>query len=600
MSNTTSPAARKRVDWAALGWLLLFFWYFSGVTQALILFSGTTGFAGFRDAFFLSSLWLAPPLLLPRFTKGIAAVIGLVLWGASLVGLSYFGIYKQEFSQSVIFVMFESNTAEAGEYFSQYFSLWLCLALLAYSVVAVLLWKRIRPISMPAYARVPLAVLLVAANLVYPFYKQMVTQERTFAQALEKVQSRMEPAVPWQLVVGYAQYRQQLDNMQKLLQQNASLPPLQNLKDSSGDAPRTLVLVLGESTTRQHMHLYGYGRDTTPNLDALAASGQGLTVFQNVVAPRPYTIEVMQQILTFGDEQNPDKFLTDPSLINLMKQAGYKTFWITNQQTMTKRNTMLTTFSQQTDEPVYLNNQRNQNASQYDGVVLEPFEKALKDPAQKKFIVIHLLGTHMDYRYRYPDEFAHFKDRQGAPSALSDDQVETYNFYDNAVRYNDFVVSSLIKRYTAAEANGFMLYLSDHGEEVFSSGNHDRLGRNEMDPTRPMYTIPFMVWTSPSWQAAHPRDLQAVTNRSYSSSHLIHTLSDLAGLSYDRYEPAKSLVNEQFAAVPRWIGDPYKKNGLHEFDKLPLDKAASDQEIAKDTKAPTTAQVPGKAQPNEG
>lgn len=600
MSNTSSPAARKHVDWAALGWLLLFFWYFSGVTQALILFSGTTGFAGFRDAFFLSSLWLAPPLLLPRFTKGIAAIIGLVLWGASLVGLSYFGIYKQEFSQSVIFVMFESNTAEAGEYFSQYFSLWLCLALLAYSVVAVLLWRRIRPVSMPAYARVPLAILLVALNLVYPFYKQMVTQERTFAQAVEKVQSRMEPAVPWQLVVGYVQYRQQLENMQKLLQQNASLPPLQNLKDSSGDAPRTLVLVLGESTTRQHMHLYGYGRDTTPNLDALAASGQGLTVFQNVVAPRPYTIEVMQQILTFGDEQNPDKFLTDPSLINLMKQAGYKTFWITNQQTMTKRNTMLTTFSQQTDEQAYLNNQRNQNASQYDGVVLDPFEKALKDPAQKKFIVVHLLGTHMDYRYRYPDEFAYFKDRQGAPSALSDDQVETYNFYDNAVRYNDFVVSSLIKRYSAANANGFMLYLSDHGEEVYSSGNHDRLGRNEMDPTRPMYTIPFMVWTSPSWQAEHPRDLQAVANRSYSSSHLIHTLSDLAGLSYDRFEPAKSLVNQQFAAAPRWIGDPYKKDGLHEFDKLPLDKAAQQQEIATGTKAPATAQAPVKAQPNEG
>ncbi|MBD9676816.1 phosphoethanolamine transferase CptA [Pseudomonas sp. PDM18] len=599
MSNTTSPVARKRVDWAALGWLLLFFWYFSGVTQALILFSGTTGFAGFRDAFFLSSLWLAPPLLLPRFTKGIAAVIGLVLWGASLVGLSYFGIYKQEFSQSVIFVMFESNTAEAGEYFSQYFSLWLCLALLAYSVVAVVLWKRIRPISMPAYARVPLAVLLVVLNLFYPFYKQMVTQERTFAQALEKVQSRMEPAVPWQLVVGYVQYRQQLDNMQKLLQQNASLPPLQNLKDSSGDEPRTLVLVLGESTTRQHMHLYGYGRDTTPNLDALAASGQGLTVFQNVVAPRPYTIEVMQQILTFGDEQNPDKFLTDPSLINLMKQAGYKTFWITNQQTMTKRNTMLTTFSQQTDEPVYLNNQRNQNASQYDGVVLAPFEKALQDPAQKKFIVIHLLGTHMDYRYRYPDEFAYFKDRQGVPSALSDDQVETYNFYDNAVRYNDFVVSSLIKRYSESNANGFMVYLSDHGEDVYSSGNHDRLGRNEMAPTRPMYTIPFMVWTAPSWQAEHPRDLKAVADRAYSSSHLIHTLSDLAGLSYDRYEPAKSLVSPQFAVAPRWIGDPYKKDGLHEFDQLPQDQPAP-QEIAKDANAPATAQAPEQMKPKEG
>ncbi|WP_371233335.1 phosphoethanolamine transferase CptA [Pseudomonas sp. QE6] len=600
MSTTNSPSARKGVDWAGLGWLLLFFWYFSGVTQLLILLSGTTGFAGFRDAFFLSSLWLAPVLLLPRFTRGISAIIGLVLWGASLVGLSYFGIYRQEFSQSVIFVMFESNTAEAGEYFSQYFSLWLCLALLVYSVVAVLLWRRIRPVTLPLYTRVPVAVLLVAMNLVYPFYKQMVTQERSFAEALEKVQQRMEPAVPWQLVVGYAQYRQQLDNMQKLLEQNASLPPLQNLKDSSGEAPRTLVLVLGESTTREHMHLYGYPRETTPNLDALAAAeGHNLTVFQNVVSPRPYTIEVMQQILTFGDEQNPDKFLTDPSLINLMKQAGYKTFWITNQQTMTKRNTMLTTFSQQTDAQFYLNNQRNQNASQYDGVVLEPFEKALQDPAQKKFIVIHLLGTHMDYRYRYPEQYAQFKDRQGVPSALSDDQVETYNFYDNAVLYNDFVVSSLIKRYAATDPNGFLLYLSDHGEDVYSSGNHDRLGRNEGAPTRPMYTIPFMLWTSPSWQAAHPRDLQAAANRPYSSSHLIHTLSDLAGLSYDRFEPVKSLVSDQFAVAPRWIGDPYKKDGLREFDKLPPTQAAPQQEIAKESQSPDTAQTP-LAQPNKG
>ena len=584
MSAIKKIPMRKGVDWAGLGWLLLFFWYFSGVTQALLLFSGTTGFAGFRDALFLSSLWLAPVLLLPRFTRATAAVIGLVLWAASLVGLSYFGIYRQEFSQSVIFVMFESNTAEAGEYFSQYFSLWLGLALLLYTAVAVLLYKRVRPVTLPLRSRIPVVVLLLVANLVYPFYKQMVTQERNFADAAEKVQQRMEPAVPWQLLVGYKQYRQQLNNMQELLAQNAALPPLQNLRNSSGDAPRTLVLVLGESTTREHMHLYGYPRDTTPNLDALAASDKGLTVFSNVVSPRPYTIEVMQQILTFGDEQHPDRFLTDPSLINLMKQAGYKTFWITNQQTMTKRNTMLTTFSQQTDVPVYLNNQRNQNASQYDEVVLDPFEKALQDPAPNKFIIIHLLGTHMDYRYRYPNAFQHFSDRQGVPAKLSPSEVETYNFYDNAVRYNDHVVSSLIKRYSATTPNGFLLYLSDHGEDVYSSGDHDRLGRNEGAPTRPMYTIPFLLWTSPSWQAAHPRDLQATANRAYSSSHLIHTLSDLAGLSYDLYEPAKSIVNPQFEVVPRWIGDPYRNNGLREFDHLPQDKAEPVQETASNVK----------------
>ncbi|MCH2930730.1 phosphoethanolamine transferase CptA, partial [Listeria monocytogenes] len=76
--------------------------------------------------------------------------------------------------------------------------------------------------------------------------------------------------------------------------------------------------------------------------------------------------------------------------------------------------------------------------------------------------------------------------------------------------YNDYVVSSLIKGFANSDPKGFLVYLSDHGEEVFDEAPHDRLGRNEGDPTRGMYTEPFLVWTSPSWQQTHPRDLQAL------------------------------------------------------------------------------------------
>ncbi len=71
-------------------------------------------------------------------------------------------------------------------------------------------------------------------------------------------------------------------------------------------------------------------------------------VFNDVVTLRPYTIEILQQALNFSNEKNPDLYLTKPSLMNMMKQAGCKTYWITNQQTMTARNTMLTVFSRQT------------------------------------------------------------------------------------------------------------------------------------------------------------------------------------------------------------------------------------------------------------
>lgn len=541
-------------DWAGLLWLFVFFWYFSGITQLLIQLTGTSGFSGFRQAFFMSALWLAPMLLFPKRTKVLAAVIGVVLWACSMASLGYFFIYQQEFSQSVIFIMFESNISEAGEYMTQYFAWWMVAAFLAHTAFAYFLWTRLRPVYMPRGRAWVAAAAIVIAVVGYPLVKQTLRMG-SFAQGFEKFETRIEPAVPWQMAVAYHRYLDTLADMQGMLHNVSKIPPLKNLKDASADQPKTLVLVIGESTNRQRMSLYGYQRNTTPELDKLKDQ---LAVFDNVVTPRPYTIEALQQVLTFADEEHPDLYLSTPSLVSMMKQAGYKTFWITNQQTMTKRNTMLTTFSEQADEQVYLNNNRNQNAAQYDGDVIEPFNKALADAAPRKLIVVHLLGTHMSYQYRYPPTFDKFQDRNGVPPGVRDDQVPTYNSYDNAVLYNDFVVSSLIKDYAKSDPNGFLLYLSDHGEDVFDSVGHKTLGRNENKPTAPMYTIPFMAWASPKWKANHDWNFAADLDRPYSSSHLIHTWADLAGLSFDELDRSKSLVSDSFKARPLLIGDPYQ------------------------------------------
>jgi heptose-I-phosphate ethanolaminephosphotransferase len=550
-----STKSAKGFDWAGLGWMFLFFWYFSGITQLLIQLTGTSGFSGFRQAFFMSALWLAPMLLFPHRTRLLAALIGVVLWACSMASLGYFFIYQQEFSQSVIFIMFESNISEAGEYATQYFAWWIVLAFIAHTALAIFLWTRVRPVYLPRGRAMVAATAIVLAIVGYPLVKQIATND-TLERAIDGFETRVEPAVPWQMIVAYRRYTQQLNNMQGMLDNASKIPPLSNFKDSMAGQPSTLVLVIGESTNRQRMSLYGYPRKTTPELDKLRDQ---LDVFDNVITPRPYTIEALQQVLTFADEEHPDLYLKTPSIVSMMKQAGYKTFWITNQQTMTKRNTMLTTFSEQADEQVYLNNNRNQNARQYDGDVLEPFSKALADKAERKLIVVHLLGTHMSYQYRYPPSFDTFTDRQGVPDGVNDDQLPTYNSYDNAVRYNDFVVSSLIKDYAKTDPNGFLLYLSDHGEDVFDSAGHDTLGRNEGKPTAPMYTIPFMTWASPKWRATHDWNMQGDVQRPYSSSQLIHTWADLAGLSFDELDRSRSLVSDSFKPRPLLIGDPYQR-----------------------------------------
>lgn len=568
MKRLASSGASTRFNGSALAWALIYFCFFSTALQIVIVAWGRGGTIGLRDSLLYSLLWTIPVFLFPRCIRLYGAVVGILLWLSSAAAIAYFYIYGQEFSQSVLFVMFETNASEAGEYMQQYFSWGLVATLIVYTLAALFLWTRLRPVYLPRAWRYGASLVIFCILILAPLAPRIMAGKGVH-NAVSHLVNRMEPAAPWQFVAGYYNYRNQLNSLEEKLQANRALPPLKNLVDANGDTPRTLVLVIGESTQRNRMSLYGYGRNTTPEIDALRLKDKNLSVFNDVVTSRPYTIEILQQALTFADEKNPDLYLTEPSLMNMMKQAGYKTFWITNQQSMTKRNTMLTVFSRQTDQQFYMNQQRNQSSRQYDSVVFAPFKSVLNDPAPKKFIVIHLLGTHLSYQFRYPESYARFTGRDAAvPAGVADDTLDTYNSYDNAVLFNDHVLTTLIKTFKASDPNGFLLYFSDHGEEVYDTPPHKLQGRNEEAPTRAMYTIPFILWSSPEWVKHHPQDFSAAENRKYSSMNLIYTWSDLAGLRYEGWDPTRSLVNPRFVERPRLIGNPAHQNKLRDYDAL--------------------------------
>ena len=82
-----------------------------------------------------------------------------------------------------------------------------------------------------------------------------------------------------------------------------------------------------------------------------------------------------------------------------------------------------------------------------------------------------------------------------------------------------------------------------------------------------MYTVPFLVYASPKWQQTHNWDFSSIKSRPYTSSQLIHTWAQLAGLSFDELDPTRSLVSLDFKERPRMIGDPYTKN-LRDFTQI--------------------------------
>ncbi len=566
-NSSESSSATKAFSWGSFWRHYLFFFYFSGLYQIIIFSSGVAGGVGLRQAIYMSFLWLIPILLLPKYTKLISGAIGLVLWGTSLMTMGYLALYGQDFSQSVLYIIFESNFSESKEFLESYFKWWMVPAFIIYSLIPYVLWKTNQALYTTAKMRTVL-VLTLSFVVVWPSFNRLVIKQSSVDYAIAGQMNRMEPAAPWHLVMGYMKYKKTLAAIEKNLLANENLAPLENLRERNAVDKNTLVLVIGESTNRQRMSLYGYNRKTTPMLDALKGE---LLVFDNVYSPRPYTIETLQQVLTFADQKNPDLYLERPTLINMMKQAGYKTYWITNQQTQTKRNTMLTTFSRQADEQVYLNNNRSQDSSQYDGVVIKPFEKILKSAEAKKFIVIHLLGTHRKYHYRYPDDFAAFEGKNDVPKWLDSDQVEEYNEYDNAILYNDYVVAQLIKTLKENDDKGMLTYFSDHGEEVYDNPEKLFAGRNEGSPSSPMYTVPFIIWCSDAWQKENViENIDSIVHRAYSTSDFIYTWSDLVGIKFKGDDLSRSLVSPLFSQHPIWIGDPSRPKSLRDLRVEPF------------------------------
>lgn len=256
-----------------------------------------------------------------------------------------------------------------------------------------------------------------------------------------------------------------------------------------GKGPKTFVVVLGESSNRDDWSLYGYQRKTTPKLDALANE---TLVFRDTVSSWGSSNREVTRIFTVGDHENEKSWRAEPDVIGLAKAAGYKTFWLTNQQAFL----INTVFGKQADQFTLVNDGLGQRSdTSLDEKLLPELDKALADPAERKFIVLHTIGSHQHYQLRYPESFAVFDnvddDVARKMAAKWSGLVVARNQYDDTILYTDFILSSVIARLKADKVkNSEMLYLSDHGQEV---GHLTDLWGHQLQ-LESGFTIPMILW----------------------------------------------------------------------------------------------------------
>lgn len=302
----------------------------------------------------------------------------------------------------------------------------------------------------------------------------------------------------------------------------------------------TYILVIGESTTRNNMSLYGYHRNTTPKLSKLK---NNLQVFDNVASSSYSTLNNLKNIMTLANLEDKSTDKLSVSLINILKSTGFKTYWVSNQSILGRHDTIISVFARQTDQYLFTNT--NMTVS-FDEEVLPTLQKYLEQPEKKKFIVVHLIGTHMKYRYRYPSEFQHFNNFDDIPRKAfhNEEKLRYINEYDNAVYYQDNVISKIFDLSMKYTKYGFTIYLSDHGEEVYKT--KDLHGHPPHNASADVYEVPFLVWASNAYQAKNKIPWKNFLNRPYITDDLIHTLFEMTEIKPPFFDPSRSLINDSF------------------------------------------------------
>ena len=319
--------------------------------------------------------------------------------------------------------------------------------------------------------------------------------------------------------------------------------------ETSGNQPKTFVLVIGESTTKHNFQIYGYPRATNPRLNQRKNQ---LAVFEDVISTNAFTIGALKTALSL----NNFKKEKESTIVQMFNQAGFETHWISNQRPIGPYESIVTKISRASDFYTYTNTALAGKKTPLDEVLLPHLKTALKRKSKHKFIVLHLLGTHLQYNDRYPPSFEKFNSTPPNINYTSEEAIQKRNEYDNAVLYNDFLIDEIIKQVEKENGESYVLYFADHGEEVFL--NQDFAGHNDDNPSPSMFEVPFILWKNKNFEESFSRKLD--TSRKFSMRDFIHSLADLSSIHFDELELKKSIFSDRFEATERTIQETKNYN----------------------------------------
>lgn len=477
---------------------------------------------------FLSSAILFFPLYFIKRQRIYLSVVFFFLLVPAFLEFTHIFLYQGRITQSIFFIIFDTNPIESFEYIESNLTWPLVLSCMGYLGGALYLFKKVMSasiitIKMNRYKFLVLFIIL-------PFFAKLGTSHLDLGKTLEAYRRSNHM---YSFIHNFIGYRKQIARFNSLSSRMKT--DLEVIRTKTITEDEVHLLVIGESTTSTHMGIYGYHRNTTPELEKLKSE---LNLFTDVVSSDPPgTMANLKKILTLANTEVENDELLSINIVNVMKSAGFKTYWVSNQLILGTHDTTTTVFAKQADKVTFTN---TTNSTTYDEKVLPILGDYLKEKESKKFIVVHLFGTHMKYRNRFPDSFEKFTKTDDIPKRdfHNERKLKYINDYDNAVVYHDSILSKIVHKVKEHGKISTITYLSDHGEEVYDLKNVH--GHPSTAKTLNMYKIPMFIWSS------NKLDLKQYLDRKYVSDDVIHSVLQLLNVKFDGINYSKSVLSPSF------------------------------------------------------
>ena len=516
--------------------------------------------------------------LIPRKVRfWVKALLYLLLYGIAIVDVFCYIRFESTLTPTMLMLVGETSSQEASEFLSAYLSwdiitselgwvllllllhvLWTLVRWLSHSIRQRMVLPKVNPFAI-TFLRAVLGALVVwlLYSAVTQTWNNKVAMHRLFScNTLGEVEHELTRKDQAKLYVpvyrlAFGIYANRLASHQ-IIQLEAASTKIQ--VDSCSFHVPDIVLVIGESYNKHHSQLYGYDKPTTPRQQAMAEEGS-LVPFSDIVSSWNLTSFVFKHMLSLYAVGDSGEWCDQPLFPEVFRKAGYHVTFITNQ------------FLPQAKEAVYdfsggfflnhpevssrLFDKRNIKLYRYDDGVLKELMANSQKP-KANLTILHLMGSHVDYRARYPQKsFRRFTPQMYNRPDLTDKQKQTLADYDNSLLYNDSIVKAITNCFVDKEA--LVIYMPDHGEEIFddkpyvSGRRHNadidyRLARNEME-------IPFWIWGSPKYIENHPygwQSIQAAKDRPMMTDALPHLLLYLGGISTPLYRSELNIISPDY------------------------------------------------------